>query len=154
MYTHNWYNRKKRGEADMVLGEKLRELRLAHHLSQEEVAKRIWTSKAVISGYELSTRSPSYTNLIRLAKLYGVTTDYLLGMTEARTVDVTGLTDEQLRILAEIAEEFKKANRKMKIPFRRRGDALPRKGMIFLFFAFDKVIGRDDRKQEGRDCFP
>lgn len=96
----------------MVLGEKLRELRLAHHLSQEEVAKRIWTSKAVISGYELSTRSPSYTNLIRLAKLYGVTTDYLLGMTEARTVDVTGLTDEQLRILAEIAEEFKKANRK------------------------------------------
>lgn len=95
----------------MVLGEKLRELRLAHNLSQEEVAKRIWASKAVISGYELSTRSPSYTNLIRLAKLYGVTTDYLLGMTEVRTMDVTGLSEEQLRLLAEIAEEFKKANR-------------------------------------------
>ncbi len=94
----------------MVLGEKLRELRHAKHLSQEAVANRILTSKAVISGYELSTRSPSYTNLVRLAELYGVSCDYLLGMSERRTIDVTGLTSEQVSAVSAVADALREAN--------------------------------------------
>lgn len=80
----------------LLLGDKLKELRTKKGLTQVQVAKRIGVSKAVISSYEASGRSPSYGNLIKLAYLYNVSTDYLLGIETKRTVDVSGLTDKQI----------------------------------------------------------
>ncbi len=91
----------------MDIGERLKTLRIAHHLTQAQVAQRLWVSKAVISGYELSTRSPSYPNLIKLAALYGVTTDYLLGVDSRQLLDVSGLSDEQIRLVGEVVRQLR-----------------------------------------------
>jgi len=94
----------------MILGDKLKSLRIANKLTQKEVAERIWVSKSVISGYELSTRLPSYANLVKLAALYGVTTDYLLGAKDSRTLDVSGLSEEQIGLLSALIAELRKTN--------------------------------------------
>lgn len=80
----------------LILGDKLKALRKAKGLTQVQVAERIGVSKAVISSYEVSGRSPSYDILIKLAYLYNVSTDYLLGIETKRTVNVSGLTDKQI----------------------------------------------------------
>ena len=63
-----------------TLGIRLRELRKKQGLTQTQVAERLGVSKAVVSSYEVASRCPSYDILIKLATLYNVSTDYLLGL--------------------------------------------------------------------------
>lgn len=69
------------------LGTKLRELRRERGWTQAQVAERIGGTASVVSAYENGIRQPSYEALIRLARLYGVSTDYLLGVSGRRTPD-------------------------------------------------------------------
>lgn len=89
------------------LGIKLRELRTAKKLSQLQVAQRVGVSKSMISSYELSTRLPSYDVLIKLAAVYGVSTDYLFGIEKNRTINVDKLTDAQIALLGSMIDEMK-----------------------------------------------
>ena len=62
----------------VCLSVRLKELRINKNLTQAQVAQYVGVTRAVISAYETDIRQPSYDILIRLALLYGVTTDYLL----------------------------------------------------------------------------
>ena len=64
------------------LGEKIKELRISKKLTQATLAKRLHLSASVISSYEMSHRQPSYDVLVRMARLFNVSTDYLLGRDE------------------------------------------------------------------------
>ena len=88
-------------------GEKIKHLRLGMRLTQVQVAERIHISKAMASSYETGIRLPSYEVLIKFAKLFGVTTDYLLGFDRQKSVDVTGLSDSQVDIIVRLINEFK-----------------------------------------------
>lgn len=63
----------------MSLGERLAYEREKRRWSQEYVAGRVGISNAVLSNYERDKRDPDTDTLKRLANLYGVSTDYLLG---------------------------------------------------------------------------
>lgn len=89
------------------LGDKLKSLRKKKGLTQLQVANRIGMSKAVISSYEISNRTPPYDILIKLASLYNVSTDYLLGLENKRSVNVSGLTDKQIDTIMTLIETFK-----------------------------------------------
>ena len=63
----------------VALGERVRNLREARGWTQRELARRAGiASKSVISYYELGERHPTLDNLVLLAKVFGVSTDYLL----------------------------------------------------------------------------
>lgn len=47
-------------------------------------------------------RQPSYETLVRLATLYRVSTDYLLGCASARMIDVSGLTADEVAAINQI----------------------------------------------------
>ena len=69
------------------LADRLRELRQERGWTQGRVAERLGVPPSVISAYENGIRQPSYEVLIKLARLYGVTSDYLLGISGRRTPD-------------------------------------------------------------------
>lgn len=89
------------------LGQRLKDLRKANGLTQQQVADRVWVTKAMISSYELSTRAPSYEVLIKLSKLFGVTTDFLLGIESSRTINVNGLTEKQITLIKSLVDEIR-----------------------------------------------
>ena len=91
----------------ILLGDKLKSLRKQKGLTQVEVAKRIGISKAVVSSYEITDRRPSLESLVKLAKLYDVSTDYLLGLEPRRNVDFNGLTAKQVDAVIAIVEAYK-----------------------------------------------
>jgi len=62
--------------------DKLKKARKKTGLSQEKVAKILKMSKSNIAKYELGQLQPSLETLIRLTVFYGVTSDWLLGLTE------------------------------------------------------------------------
>lgn len=81
-------------------GNRLKELRLNAGLSQKQLADKLWITKATVSYYELSERNPSPEILIKIAKVFHVTTDYLLGIEDKQKyLDVRDLTDDEIDLL-------------------------------------------------------
>lgn len=88
-----------------LLSERLRNLRVGKKLSQKQVAALIGVDPSTISTYENATRLPSYSSLIKLAKVYGVTIDYLLGMEDKHSTDLLSrLSGDDREIIIRIAE--------------------------------------------------
>lgn len=90
----------------------LKALRKSRNLTQSELGGRIGLSKAVISKYENGMGYPTLDTLIRTAAFFGVTTDYLLGVSRGKTVDVSDLTESQIEALHRIIAEFDRTNRR------------------------------------------
>ena len=73
----------------------------------------VGVSKGAISAYETDIRQPSYDVLIRLANLYRVSVDYLLGRTDDRTLDISGLTTHEAAMISELVASMTMKNQKM-----------------------------------------
>ena len=78
------------------LGNKLKRLRTTNNMTQADLAKKLNLTKSVISAYENALRLPSYDVLIQIAKLFHVSTDYLLGLETPAGLDLSGLTESGL----------------------------------------------------------
>src|SRR5689334_22221427 len=73
------------------LGEKLRHLRLQHQLTQLDLAQRLHLeSHSHIAKLETGKTTPSLAFIVRVATLFGVSTDYLLR--DAIAVDASNIT--------------------------------------------------------------
>ena len=62
-----------------MLGKRINELRRASGMTQEELGKKLGVIKQTVSSWENDSSEPNHAATIALAKLFGVTTDYLLG---------------------------------------------------------------------------
>lgn len=94
----------------MDFGHRLKELRQNADMTQKELAQLVGVSKSVISYYELGERAPSPDILIRFSRIFGISTDDLLGMTDTHHLNVTGLTAEDVSLLMEIIRHLKSRN--------------------------------------------
>lgn len=90
----------------VCLSVRLKELRTNRNLTQAQVAQYVGVTRAVISAYETDIRQPSYDILIRLALLYGVTTDYLLCIDSKRYLDISGLSEREAAAVCEMVNVF------------------------------------------------
>lgn len=92
-------------------GTTLKELRQSAGLTQKQLAEKLWLSKATVSYYEQSLRYPSPEILVKLSNVFHVSTDYLLGIEDKKqTLDVTGLSDEDIRFLEDAVSLLRKKN--------------------------------------------
>ena len=65
-----------------IFSERLRDLRLEHGMTQEEVGKIIGVKRYSIYGYEKGNNYTEVPGLITLADYFGVSIDYLVGRTD------------------------------------------------------------------------
>ena len=64
------------------LNERIKMLRTENHISQSQLAKALGVSQKAVSLWESGDRVPSATVIASLAKYFGVSADYLLGLDE------------------------------------------------------------------------
>ena len=69
----------KRGNSSSDLGRRILELRKEHRWSQPELAKKVGTSGDIIGRYERGEMVPSVEVARKLARVFGVTVDHLIG---------------------------------------------------------------------------
>lgn len=69
---------------DIFMYKHIRDLREDNDITQSFIAKHLNCSQQVYSNYELGQRDIPTDILIKLADFYGVSTDYLLGLTEKK----------------------------------------------------------------------
>ena len=67
---------------EILFGQRLKETRIEKGLKQEDLAKELKVKAATVSRWENSLIEPDYLTLVKLAKFFKVSTDYLLGLEE------------------------------------------------------------------------
>lgn len=65
---------------EIILGARLRELRTEKKMTQRQVAEALGINSVTYLHYEKSQREPPLSLLADMAKFFGVSTDYLLGL--------------------------------------------------------------------------
>ena len=92
------------------IADKIKELRTARGMTQADFAARLGVSKSAVSSYENGSRLPSYDVLIKIAHIFKVSVDHLLGNDSKDVVDVTGLTRKQVNLILDIAATYRRCN--------------------------------------------
>ncbi len=94
----------------MNFGNRLKTLRIKKKLTQQQLADLLGLTKSVISAYENGLHYPAYDVLIKIARIFKVSTDFLLGVEIKREIDTSGLTDEQVEALIVLIDTIRNNN--------------------------------------------
>ena len=92
-------------QVKLTIQERLKDLRVERGLTLEQLAEQTGLSKSALGKYEADDfKDISPFSIITLAKFYGVSTDYLLGMTETKNhpdteLDALHLGDDAIEVL-------------------------------------------------------
>lgn len=81
-----------------ILAKRLKEARENAGLKQIDAAKKLGISNGTLSGYERNYRDPDTDILNRMAELYNVSIDYLLGRTNERELTIEEKLSKELRL--------------------------------------------------------
>ncbi|MBQ7098626.1 MAG: helix-turn-helix transcriptional regulator [Oscillospiraceae bacterium] len=90
-----------------MLGQRICELRTAIGWSQVDLAKKLGVVKQTVSNWENENIQPSIEMLMRLAKLFNVTTDHLLGLDTIPRLSVEGLPSNVVAHLSQLIEDYR-----------------------------------------------
>lgn len=64
----------------MKIGDRIKELRKEKNFSQSQLARRIGVSQKAVDYWELGTNEPKASYIVKLAELFKVSADFLLGI--------------------------------------------------------------------------
>ena len=90
-----------------MIAERIKHLREKNNLTQSSLAKKLNVTRSSVNAWEMGISVPSTALIVDLAKLFHVSTDYLLGLNEHATLDISSLNDKETMILYELIEYFK-----------------------------------------------
>ena len=90
-----------------MLGQRICELRTASGWSHVDLANKLGVAKQTVSNWENENIQPSIEMLVRLARLFNVTTDYLLGLDRIPRLSVEGLSMNVVAHLSQLIEDYK-----------------------------------------------
>ncbi|MDR0853694.1 MAG: helix-turn-helix domain-containing protein [Clostridiales Family XIII bacterium] len=93
------------------LSEKIKSLREKSGRTQAELARELGISRAAVNSWEMGIAAPSTALIIELSNTFSVSSDYLLGLDTEVSVDVSGLSHEEVAAVVEIIESIR-GNRK------------------------------------------
>lgn len=95
-----------------MIAKKIKTLREARSWSQAELARRLDVTRNGVNSWEQGLSMPSPACLVELAKVFSVSTDYLLGIETLESVNVSGLGTKEIALLTEMADMLRSRNDK------------------------------------------
>ena len=112
-----------------ISGCRLKELREKNNYTQKELANKLFKAESTISMWERGDREMDQDTLVTISKIFNVSTDYLLGLSDipnpqniddiqldefqfALYGEVKDLTEEQKKTILDMAKFLKDSNNK------------------------------------------
>lgn len=89
-----------------TIGSRIARLRKKVGMSQSDLAKRMHISRASVQSWESGVNCPSTDNLISLAKIFHVSTDYLLDINAAQTINLDNYSSHEQIIVLRLLQYF------------------------------------------------
>lgn len=82
----------------MTLGERIKQLRKQHSMTQVDLANQLDVTKGTVSTWETNSRKPNFETLNQICGMYDVSLDYLMGRSDDATSQI--VSDDELESLA------------------------------------------------------
>lgn len=89
-----------------MVSDRIKELREKAGFSQAELAKRLDVTRSSVNAWEMGLSTPTTQYVVALAKLFHVSTDYLLGLEPELTLSLEKYTQEELSLLFGLLNYF------------------------------------------------
>ena len=88
--------------------ERIRELREKNHLTQSQLAKKLYVTRSSINAWEMAISVPSTDKIADLCSILHTTAGYLLGIDEQELLPLDHYTSEEKEIIYRLANYFDK----------------------------------------------
>lgn len=108
-YLKDFCNMRSEVHIEMV-AERIKALREKKNLTQAELARYLGISRSSVNAWEMGISVPSTQYVVELARLFHVSSDYILGIENTATLDVSGLTEDDITLIYQIINHLKKGN--------------------------------------------
>lgn len=79
-------------------------------MTQAELAKQLGITRSSVNAWEMGISVPSTQYVVELARLFRVSTDYILGVEVSASIGVGGLTEEDIQIVHLLVDHLKAKN--------------------------------------------
>lgn len=89
-----------------MLNANIKQLRQSRNMTQTELSERLGVSKQCVSNWENDYIQPSIEMLVKIAEFFKVSTDFLLGIDNRTTIDVTGLSPSEVAHICQIVDDL------------------------------------------------
>jgi transcriptional regulator with XRE-family HTH domain len=90
-----------------MFSSRIKELRISTGLNQVDFAKKLNVTKQSVSNWENGNIQPSIDMLVKIATIFSVSADYLLGLDKRSTIDVSNLTEKQKSHIQSIVDDIR-----------------------------------------------
>ena len=91
-----------------MFGTRIKDLRISLGMNQIEFGNRLNVTKQSVSNWENGNIQPSIDMLTKISLTFSISADYLLGLENERTLDVSGLTDKQISYIQALVDDLRK----------------------------------------------
>ena len=90
-----------------MLSKRIYELRMSFGWTQVQLAQKLGVTKQTVSNWENDNIQPSIDMLVKLSRAFNTSTDYLLGLIPANSINVDGLPTEFVSHIVQIIDDYK-----------------------------------------------
>lgn len=91
-----------------MIHERIKMLREQYNYSQADLAKKLGIARTSVLAWENETSVPSMKHIIEMAKLFRISTDYLLEVDTRHTICLDGLSDDEINLICNMLNYFDK----------------------------------------------
>lgn len=102
----------KKKEKVFMVYDRVKYLREQNGYTQSDLANILGISRSSVNAWEMGISNISVKYVKELADIFNVSTDYLLGFEKSSTINITGLNEEQVAIIAKLVDYLKDLNSK------------------------------------------
>ena len=90
-----------------MLSKRIYQLRVSFGWTQVQLAQKLGITKQTVSNWENDNIQPSIDMLVKLSKIFNVSTDYLLGLTPTNSINVDELPTKFVSHIVQIIDDYK-----------------------------------------------
>ena len=93
-----------------MVADRIKDLREENRMTQSDLARKLSITRASVNAWEMGISVPSTQYIVELAGIFNVSTDYLLGVAPSASINISGLTEADVRIVYALIEHLRKSH--------------------------------------------
>ena len=91
-----------------MVADRIKLLREKGGVTQAALAKQLGITRSSVNAWEMGISVPSTQYIVELARIFGVSTDYLLGVERTASIDVSGLSEQDIQLVHHVISHLKR----------------------------------------------
>lgn len=89
-----------------MIADTIKKLRERANISQAMLAKKLDVTRSSVNAWEMGLSTPTTQYVVAMAKLFHVSTDYLLGIESKANINLDSYTPEEIELLYNLIKYF------------------------------------------------